>query len=611
MNIFYKFVLLSGIRSKNQGFVLPIAIGVGIAMVLVATTMIIRAQSDRINNDAQQTKAKSKSIADTAVTQVLDFVNNNSNLLLASGSDPSKDKNTCNANFTNTKSAVCWNILDPAVDPSTSGIPPIQKYTRVCKNKVWVDTRADALALLSGKSIASANANFKLNSYKYSVIWEPDVTSASPDVPSPNPLTGDGADNNITGSKITSTQGTFDITAKVNYAPSTSPTDTQKQLEAFQGSQIRIQFNIPVTPAANSDTIPGLWLKEGDMTNDSKTGENKNLVASQVWLKDCAGGDDALTQINKNIINGTKTAALPAKATAPALTKPYAKFIPVDFPTVEQALTNLLFDPDKSTPLTVAEVTKILTDAGGNATTKNQFVTLNSASGTTRLAKNPTGKLFDISTKPSAFPFTTAGCLASQTVATLPRSDDPPLNTDLDLKLVSGKYNEEGIYFYDYVVSSLEGQTIDIPAGCKVRIFILGSIDNKSKITHNCTDKANCSPSDVQIYGLGTSGSFCFAGTSNLLDAFVMAPNYNVGVIDDGVVRGAIWAKSWGKESSCQSSNITTARVLQAPIKWAELTASLFPAGLPPKSGGDNGRPSTWKICQNDTAKQCDGSAYP
>lgn len=75
MNKNLKFTLKN--RSSEHGFAIPIAVGLGLIMILVGTTMIVRSQGDEVNALAQRSTAKSLSIAETGITRVQSFLNKN------------------------------------------------------------------------------------------------------------------------------------------------------------------------------------------------------------------------------------------------------------------------------------------------------------------------------------------------------------------------------------------------------------------------------------------------------------------------------------------------------------------------------------------------------
>jgi hypothetical protein len=64
-------------RSSEQGFAIPIAVGMGLIMILVASTMIVRSQGDEVTASAQKATAKSLGIAEIGITRVQSFLNKN------------------------------------------------------------------------------------------------------------------------------------------------------------------------------------------------------------------------------------------------------------------------------------------------------------------------------------------------------------------------------------------------------------------------------------------------------------------------------------------------------------------------------------------------------
>lgn len=59
----------------NEGFALPIAIGLGLMTVLIGATMVVRSHGDQVTASAQKATASSLSVAEVGVTQVQTFLN--------------------------------------------------------------------------------------------------------------------------------------------------------------------------------------------------------------------------------------------------------------------------------------------------------------------------------------------------------------------------------------------------------------------------------------------------------------------------------------------------------------------------------------------------------
>jgi hypothetical protein len=62
-------------RYSEQGFAMPIAIGLGFIMILIAATMIMRAQGDQTTASAQKATARSLGTSETGITRVQTFLN--------------------------------------------------------------------------------------------------------------------------------------------------------------------------------------------------------------------------------------------------------------------------------------------------------------------------------------------------------------------------------------------------------------------------------------------------------------------------------------------------------------------------------------------------------
>jgi hypothetical protein len=155
--------------------------------------------------------------------------------------------------------------------------------------------------------------------------------------------------------------------------------------------------------------------------------------------------------------------------------------------------------------------------------------------------------------------------------------------------------NGQPIYAYR-IPSSLGKATITIPAGQKVAIWLYGNIDKNTEIIHECGSTTGCLPTDVQIYATGsavTGGavpSLCLNGNRQL-EAFILAPNYAIGVAgggNGGGFKGSLWAKSWGVQSCTSNSNHT---VVVQTGNWAQLSNTLPASTLPPRIGP----PTSWQ----------------
>jgi Tfp pilus assembly protein PilX len=63
--------------STEDGFAIPIALGFGLIMILLATTSVIRSQNDNISAINKRSTARSLAAAETGISRVQDFLNRN------------------------------------------------------------------------------------------------------------------------------------------------------------------------------------------------------------------------------------------------------------------------------------------------------------------------------------------------------------------------------------------------------------------------------------------------------------------------------------------------------------------------------------------------------
>ena len=117
--------------SSEQGFAIPIAVGMGLIMLLVATTMIVRSQGDRTTASAQMATNGGLSAAETGITRYQSLINSNRVITTYNRTAPSGSpswnnastipgvNNTCTgnvngANAVSAKSTTDWQDVDPS-----------------------------------------------------------------------------------------------------------------------------------------------------------------------------------------------------------------------------------------------------------------------------------------------------------------------------------------------------------------------------------------------------------------------------------------------------------------------------------------------------------------
>jgi hypothetical protein len=163
----------------------------------------------------------------------------------------------------------------------------------------------------------------------------------------------------------------------------------------------------------------------------------------------------------------------------------------------------------------------------------------------------------------------------------------PRIGTD---QVTTKDIDGETVEVYEYAVDSIASNaTITISSGSKVIFYLDGDIapSGNGTIVHSCTDSngnpiEGCNFTDFQIYGYGDLGSkICLHG-NHQLEAFILAPNYTVGIAgsgDDGGIKGSVWAYDWSTSSSCGSNTENT--VVTQTAEWDQMITGS--ENLPPR----------------------------
>lgn len=75
-------------KTTDEGFALPIAIGFGLIMVLVALTLSIKSRDDQVSAVSQKQTTESATVAEGGLSRTLGFLNHNYHMLLRLNYDP-------------------------------------------------------------------------------------------------------------------------------------------------------------------------------------------------------------------------------------------------------------------------------------------------------------------------------------------------------------------------------------------------------------------------------------------------------------------------------------------------------------------------------------------
>ncbi|MGF1604568.1 MAG: hypothetical protein ACFCU8_21680 [Thermosynechococcaceae cyanobacterium] len=128
-------------RQCEAGFALPVAIGLGLIMLLLGVTMIVRSQNDQVNASAQKATAESLAAAEVGVSKVQAFLNLYRVLATVPNAGSPSWANRAGVDINNIVNASCnaGNVANdlstlypngsgdwPNVDPNDAANPPAQ-----------------------------------------------------------------------------------------------------------------------------------------------------------------------------------------------------------------------------------------------------------------------------------------------------------------------------------------------------------------------------------------------------------------------------------------------------------------------------------------------------
>ena len=235
-------------RSNDKGFALPIALGIGLIIVLLGAIMMVRSQGDRVTASTQKATTQGLSATETGVTRYQSLLN--SNRAISTYPDCSGTRNS---------SGTC---PDSSTTSSWSNATAISGLTSCSGGNATTVSNNATTQWQDIDSSDSSRGQYRLVSYAY----QPDT----------------GSGNSAPGT------GTLIIEGRVNQ--SGSGTSASKDVGT---STTRLQVKIPVQPGdVNNVPVPGLWLNSG--------GTGGNTIDGNVLLNDC---NIDLTSINMTATN--------------------------------------------------------------------------------------------------------------------------------------------------------------------------------------------------------------------------------------------------------------------------------------------------------------------
>jgi Tfp pilus assembly protein PilX len=245
--------------TSEQGFAMPVALGLGLIMALIGVTMIVRSQGDRVTSAAQKATASSLSAAETGIARYQSLINTNRPISMYPGCVTWASSGTaCN---------------DTGTTQSWGNAVTIPAYSNTCSNS----------ASGSGAAVITAQA---------SRDWQ--------DVDPNDPTKGqfrliDYAYTGTPGSPPGT--GTLTVEGRINQTGSGSAATKDARTSTTQ-----LQVTLPVVKNNRAAPIPGLWVTD----NVSSTTMTQQQVLGNILIYGCQNNTQ-ITQSNIAPITNTTT----------------------------------------------------------------------------------------------------------------------------------------------------------------------------------------------------------------------------------------------------------------------------------------------------------------
>lgn len=514
-------------RSSEQGFAIPIAVGIGLIMILIATMMIVRSQGEQLTASAQKATARSLGAAETGTTRVQSLLNKYR--ILA---------NITLTNIATTPPSSSWKqaYSGSSVCGAGGGVTEVNGY----RLNQWI-------SLGSGEQFRVTNYTYISNSSPSGSVQVTGAIPASGSVPLivlPNTYLADGssADGVIEGIQGSLSRsgavytferlfsGTATTPSTRNFFPTTTPGFGILEVEGQRGTGIKatshLQVKIPVQSGDISIIkVPGAFIGTG--------GTGNNQIQGNVLLRDCG--------VDVGDVNITGT------------------------------------DPNTGQPYTASHTNLALPKL---PTRPNPFITTPS---------NHILGVINSTTLP-ILPgaVNTSG---SHYMLTLPRTGDTPTSgvyeyslTSMDLPNGSSLVISPGKKVKLYLEGNIE-KGGDITHNCST--FTSEDLNSNGLLDSGEDTNSNgvldvCKPTNFQIFGYGPLGSRICMNGNGYIEAFILAPKYTAGAAGTGGtggIKGSVWINSWSDAPGCGSN--TSNIVITQAASWTDI--GLTPRNLSPK----------------------------
>ncbi|MFM6325006.1 MAG: hypothetical protein ACKPH1_05090 [Microcystis panniformis] len=248
--------------NKEKGFALPLAVLIGLILMVTGITMIMRAQGDQSKVIAQKVRADALRSSEVGVARVQDLLNS-VRVMARFNSDSNCD------------TSGCWKNAEVVTNPSNDLQKQLKKLVDAapsCSNPDDAVTLRKKIAEL--KVLAGGNW-FELGNNRYYRVVRYDY----------NPV---------------SSRGVLTLEGRSRTSAATDPTKTDPNIDSDDNaaSRNRVVVTIPIlnapTPAFNRTTVPALWISEGNADGDAAKFQGD--VVEEVVSPECKAKQDKIQQ---------------------------------------------------------------------------------------------------------------------------------------------------------------------------------------------------------------------------------------------------------------------------------------------------------------------------
>lgn len=251
LRIYLKLFPLSKSTENNQGFVLPMMIGLGLIMTLVGLTMIGRSSDEQMTSISQTQSAQALAASETGVTEVMNFLNTVPALADKDISKEVKDNGIDKDEYHQSR---YWPDEYDRVEGTLENCDDLITYKE--KLNAYVDSAESADSSEKEDTwitINNGKDRFRVLNYDYIADDKEDIKSAG--------------------------EGILTIEAEANFDQNSSTSV--------------LEVTIPVQPL--EDSTPGLYVKKADLSNNKIEGnlllDNCDLASGGTIDTDNIDGD--------------------------------------------------------------------------------------------------------------------------------------------------------------------------------------------------------------------------------------------------------------------------------------------------------------------------------